>query len=204
MKKAKITRAPYKRGKGAVDKYVGILYEIHAQAQKRRATTSITNIATKNNASKSLGSVMKRMGIVKGRFPRYQWTGDVPNRKMARQVLDAMASKWLDAMQSKWAESTPAKADPPPPQQKVETPRSIRKNAAKKRLIFAFESGFKTVKDACEYAEIGRKTFYDYMDTDPDFAAQINAAAQNYKPKPKPKPKRRTMSLLWGLIKFDY
>lgn len=133
MKKAKRTRAPYKCGKGAVDKYVGILYEIHAQARKRRATTSITNIASKNNASKSLGSVMKRMEIVKGRFPYYYWTGDIPNRKMARQVLDAM--------QSKWAESTPAKADPPP-QQKVETT--------------------------------------------------------------KPKPKRRTMSLLWGLIKFDY
>ena len=195
-KKAKRTRAPYKCGKGAVDKYVGILYEIHAQAQKRRATTSITNIATKNNASKSLGSVMKKMGIVKGRFPRYQWTGDVPNRKMARQVLDAMRSKW--------AESTPAKADPPPPQLNIETPRSIRKKAAKKRLIFAFESGFKTVKGACEYAEVARKTFYEYMGADPDFAAQINAAAENYKPKPKPKPKRRTMSLLWGLIKFDY
>jgi len=198
MKKAKRTRAPYKCGKGAVDKYVGILYEIHAQAQKRRATTSITNIATKNNASKSLGSVMKRMGIVKGRFPRYQWTGDIPNRKMARQVLDAM--------QSKWAESTPAKDDPQPPQQKVQTPRSIRRNAAKKRLIFAFESGCKTVKSACEYAEISRKMFYDYMDTDPDFAAQINAAAQNYtpKPKPSPKPKRRTISMFWGLIKIDY
>ncbi len=198
MKKAKRTRAPYKCGKGAVDKYVGILYEIHAQAQKRRATTSITNIATKNNASKSLGSVMKRMGIVKGRFPRYQWTGDIPNRKMARQVLDAM--------QSKWAESTPAKDDPQPPQQKVQTPRSIRRNAAKKRLIFAFESGCKTVKSACEYAEIGRKTFYEYMDADPDFAAQINAAAQNYtpKPKPSPKPKRRTISMFWGLIKIDY
>lgn len=200
MKKAKRTRANFLKGEGAVDKYVGMLYEIHAQAQKRRATTSITNIATKNNASKSLGSVMKRMKIVKGRFPYYRWTGDIPNRKMARQLLDAMRSKW--------AESTPAKADPQPPQQKVETPRSIRKNAAKKRLIFAFESGCKTVKSACEFAEIGRKTFYEYMDADPDFAAQINAAAENYKrkpkPKPKPKPKRRTMSLLWGLIKFDY
>lgn len=90
MKKAKRSRAPYKCGTGAVDKYVGIIYEIHAQAQKRRATTSITNIATKNNASKLLGSVMKRMGIVKGRFPYYQWTGDTPNRKMARQILDEM------------------------------------------------------------------------------------------------------------------
>lgn len=86
----KIKRAPHQKGDGAVDKYTGIIYQIHQQCNRRVATKSITKIAIDANASKSLGSVMKRMQLVKGRFPYYRWTGDTPNRKMARQILDAM------------------------------------------------------------------------------------------------------------------
>jgi hypothetical protein len=90
MQRAKTKRSAYKKGHEAVDKYVGIIYEIHQQTEKRRATKSITTIAVKNNASKSLGSVMKRLKIVKGRFPYYHWIGGEPNRKMARDILNAM------------------------------------------------------------------------------------------------------------------
>ena len=203
MKKAKRTRANFLKGEGAVDKYLNILYSVHGQAIKRRATRSITTIEKAFNASRATGWVLKQMNILKGRHPHYTWMTGEPNRKMARQVLAEMNRLNTNNLKAKLQ---PVKAAEAPQPERFETPRSIRRNAAKKRLIFAFESGSKTVKDACEFAEIGRKTFYEYMDADPDFAAQINAAAQNYKPKPKPKPKpkRRTMSFLWGLIKFDY
>ena len=90
MQRAKTKRSAYKKGYNAVDKYVGIIYEIHQQSEKRRATKSITTIEVQNNASKSLGSVMKKLKIVKGRFPYYHWIGGEPNRKMAREILDAM------------------------------------------------------------------------------------------------------------------
>jgi len=211
MQRAKTKRHAYKKGHEAVDKYVGIIYEIHQQTEKRRATKSITTIAVKNNASKSLGSVMKKLKIVKGRFPYYHWIGGEPNRKMARDILNAMQLYANNDL-------VKAEAKPIPKSKYTEQQKEKNKTVAKKKLILAFECGAKSVEEACEITKFPEKMFYVFMALDDNFAADVAHAVANNKakakaqpqpqPKPQPKPKAqqkpRTISMFWGLIKINY
>ena len=211
MQRAKTKRHAYKKGHEAVDKYVGIIYEIHQQTEKRRATKSITTIAVKNNASKSLGSVMKKLKIVKGRFPYYHWIGGEPNRKMARDILTEM-----NRLNAKNLKDKPTKvaAKPIPKSKYTEQQKEKNKTVAKKKLILAFECGAKSVEEACEITKFPEKMFYVFMALDDNFAADVAHAVANNKakakpqPKPQPKPKAqqkpRTISMFWGLIKINF
>ena len=208
-------RVNFKKGNEAVDKYVGIIYEIHQQSEKRRATKSITTIEVKNNASRSLGWVMKRLKIVKGRFPYYHWIGGEPNRKMARDILTEM-----NRLNAKNLKDKPVKAEtkPIPKSKYTEQQKEKNKTVAKKKLILAFECGAKNVAEACKITKFPEKMFYVFMALDDNFAADIARAVANNKPKakahpqpqpkPQPKPKAqqkpRTISMFWGLIKINY
>jgi predicted transcriptional regulator len=149
---------------------------------------------------------MKRLKIVKGRFPNYHWIGGEPNRKMARDILNAMQL---------YANNDLVKVEAKP--KAKSTPYGIRKKTNKMRLIDAFESGATSVTDACEIANVSRKVFYDYLKTDSEFQMAINIAAivkrkatpqceipTKPQPKPKAQQKPRTISMFWGLIKINY
>ena len=154
---------------------------------------------------------MKRLKIVKGRFPYYHWIGGEPNRKMARDILTEM-----NRLNAKNLKDKPTKvmAKPIPKSKYTEQQKEKNKTVAKKKLILAFECGAKSVEEACKITKLPEKMFYVFMALDDNFAADVYRAVANNKakakaqPKPQPKPKAqqkpRTISMFWGLIKINY